>query len=101
VLEHHDGPLIPTCCNQEEDPISTVPTDPPILIATLTFPPGLDRNDLIIADEHYRVVATLSWRPDTPGVGNWDAALARLRYVRTTPWQRDEVGFRCTVEPLG
>jgi hypothetical protein len=81
--------------------MGTVPTDPPILTATLTFPPGLDRNDLTIADERHRVVASLSWRPDTLGVGNWDAALARLRYIRTTPWQRDEVGFRCTVEPLG
>jgi hypothetical protein len=81
--------------------MSTVPTDPPTLTATLILPPGLDRNDLTIADDHYRVVASQAWRPDSPGVGNWDAALARLRYIRTSPWRRGEVGFRCTVEPLG
>ena len=70
MLEHHDGPLIPTCCNQEEDPMDNVPS----FKATLTFLPGVDRNEISVVDNE--------------------------RYIRTSPWRRDEVGFRCTVEPL-
>ena len=73
---------------------------PAHLRAELTFPPGVDRNDLAVADEAGQVIAETSWRPTGgPGVASWDQELAELGYVRTTQWTPTEGGFRATVQP--
>ena len=69
------------------------------LTGTVTFVPGVDRNELAVTDENGDRVAATSWQPMTPGVASWDAELAGLGYARSGDWRPTEGGFRCNVEP--
>jgi hypothetical protein len=69
----------------------------------LTIPAGLDETRLAVVDDT-SVIAESTWPPAEnyqPGPATWDWRLHRLGYDRTGPWQPDEFGFACNVQPRG
>jgi hypothetical protein len=70
--------------------------------AQVSFPPGLDETRLAVFDQDHQQVAGHVWPAGTyaPGPATWDWRLNVLGYARTSPWSRDELGFRTDVEPI-